>query len=127
MSFRVNNSRNIQAIRLLFVSKCFKFYVGFKDAKTISQKVFHFLDNCVRIGSQKLSVLWLEYLLSVINGSTNSLKISDQTKTDVFQLSLPQNEEKIKEKCCRADFDSVTDPLTHCLAKGLLKQDLLDI
>ena len=36
-----------------------------------------------------------EYLSSVVNVLTNSLKISDQTKADFDQLNLPQIHEEI--------------------------------
>ena len=35
-----------------------------------------------------------EYLSSVVNVSTNSVKISDQTKADFVLLNLPQIHEK---------------------------------
>ena len=38
-----------------------------------------------------------EYLSSVVNVLTNTLKISDQTKADFDQLNLPQIHEKIGE------------------------------
>ena len=36
-----------------------------------------------------------EYLSSVVNVLTNSVKISDQTKADFLQLNLPSIHEKI--------------------------------
>ena len=36
-----------------------------------------------------------EYLSSVVNVLTNSLKISERTKADLFQLNLPGIHEKI--------------------------------
>ena len=36
-----------------------------------------------------------EYMSSVVNVLTNSVKISDQTKADFVQLTLPQIHEKI--------------------------------
>ena len=36
-----------------------------------------------------------EYLSSVVNVLTNSVKISDQTKADIPQLNLPRINEKI--------------------------------
>ena len=40
-------------------------------------------------------MVWREYLSSVVNVLTNSVKISDQTKADYVQLNLPQIHEKI--------------------------------
>ena len=37
----------------------------------------------------------LEYMSSVVNTLTNSVKISDQTKADFVQLNLPRIDEKI--------------------------------
>ena len=37
-----------------------------------------------------------EYLLSAVNVLTNSLKISDQTKTDFFQFNISEMHEKIR-------------------------------
>ena len=42
-----------------------------------------------------------EYLSSVVNVLTNSVKISDQTKSDFVLLNLPQIREKIGEEWCR--------------------------
>ena len=37
----------------------------------------------------------LEYLSSVVNVLTNSVKISDQTKAGLVQLNLPRIHEKV--------------------------------
>ena len=42
-----------------------------------------------------------EYLSSVVNVLTNSVKISDQSKADFPTLNLPQIYEKIGEEWCR--------------------------
>ena len=39
-------------------------------------------------------MVWREYLSSVVNVLTNSVKISDQTKADFVQLNLPRINEK---------------------------------
>ena len=36
-----------------------------------------------------------EYLSSVVNVLTKSLKMSDQTKSDFFQLNLPRTHKKV--------------------------------
>ena len=43
----------------------------------------------------KLCTLQREYLLSAVNVLTNSLKISDQTNADFFQLNISQMHGKI--------------------------------
>ena len=51
------------------------------------QKVFYFWENGVWTCSVKLYTLQREYLLWAVNVLTNSVKISDQTNADFFQLN----------------------------------------
>ena len=62
-------------------SKYWKFYEDFKNPIKFPWTNFGFLDNCVRIGCGKFSVLWQEYLSSVINVSRTVL---------IFQIWLKQ-------------------------------------
>ena len=50
----------------------------------IDKKLFVFIDNGVRIGCGKLSLLRREYLSSAVNVLTNSYKALCLTKTDFF-------------------------------------------
>ena len=59
------------------------------------EKVFYFLDKCVRTCCAKMCILQREYLLSAVNVLTNSLKISDQTNADIFQPNISQMHRKI--------------------------------
>ena len=43
---------------------------------------------------------------------TNSLKISDTTKTEFFELVSFQSDEKLSQKYCRACLNNHLDPLT---------------
>ena len=43
---------------------------------------------------------------------TNSLKISDITKTEFLELIFFQSDQKIWQKYCGADLSSLADPLT---------------
>ena len=43
---------------------------------------------------------------------TNSLQISDTTKTKFFERKLFQSDQKLLQNYCRLDLDSVLDPLT---------------
>ena len=43
---------------------------------------------------------------------TNSLKILDSSKTQLFKLIFFVNDQKIRGKYCPADLSSVLDPLT---------------
>ena len=61
-----------------------------------------------------------------VNVLTNNLKISDVTNADIFQLNLSGIHWKIGKSWCRADFSSVSNPLTRWLPNGVLEQDLLD-
>ena len=52
-------------------------------------------DNGVSSCCVKFRMFQKEYMSSVVNVLTNSVKISDQTKADFVQLNLPQIHEKI--------------------------------
>ena len=65
MSFRVNNFRNTQDMRLIFFfffSKCSKFKVDSQYAMKMQQNNFGFSDNCIWIDRGKFSLLLREYL-----------------------------------------------------------------
>ena len=59
------------------------------------ENVFSFLDNGVWNSCGKFCIILREYLSSAVNVLTNSLKISDKTKADFFQLNLPRIHGKI--------------------------------
>ena len=56
---------------------------------------FVFLDNGASSYCVKFSMFQLEYMSSVVNVLTNSVKISDQTKASFAQLNLPPIHDKI--------------------------------
>ena len=62
--------------------------------KKIDKKSY-FWDNGVWTCCAKLCTLQQEYLLWAVNVLTNSVKISDQTNADFFQLNISQMHEKI--------------------------------
>ena len=72
-----------------FFWKCLKFNVDFKNAKTSSQNNFCFWDNCIWIGSLKLSLLIIKRFSSAIDMLTNSLRTLHITKRDFFPTHLP--------------------------------------
>ena len=78
-----------------FFSKCSKLYVDSKNAIKYWQKVFEFGDKCIWIASGTFSLLWREYLSLAVNVLTNSSKISDLMKREVFWLNLSQSVEKV--------------------------------
>ena len=71
-----------------------------------------------------------EYLSSGVNMLTNSLKISDTTKREFFELMFFQSDQKIWQKYCRADLSSDSDPLnplTCWLSISVLTRGFLGI
>ena len=59
------------------------------------QNFFYFWDNGVWTCRAKLRTLQREYMLWAVNVLTNSVKISDQTNADFFQLNISQMHGKI--------------------------------
>ena len=59
------------------------------------ENVFCFGDNSASSCFVKFSMFRREYLSSVVNVLTNSLKISDQNKADFSQLNLTRIHEEI--------------------------------
>ena len=56
--------------------------------------IFRFSDNCIRIGSCKLSKSRKEYLPSAVNLLINTDKISHNTREDTSGINFPENDEK---------------------------------
>ena len=63
--------------------------------ETIQKMSFVFLRNGASSYCVNFSMFRREYLSSVVNVLTKSIKISDQTKADLATLNLPQIHEKI--------------------------------
>ena len=61
-----------------------------------------------------------EYLLSGATMLTNSLKITDTTKTELLELISFQSDQEISQKNCRADSCSVLDRLTCWLSISVM-------
>ena len=55
---------------------------------------------------------WERILVPAVNMLTNSLKISDTTKIEFFQLISFHSDQKIWKKYCRADLSNLSDMLT---------------
>ena len=60
---------------LIFFSEHWKFHVDTENAKQIWQKRYGFLDNLIRIGNGKFSILLREYSSLAENVLTSSSKI----------------------------------------------------
>ena len=58
---------------------------------------------------------------------TNSLKISDTTKTEFFELIYFQSDQEIWQKPFLADLSSVLEPLPRWLPISVLTQGFLGI
>ena len=74
-----------------FFSKCSKFDLVFRYAAKNSEKSFSFLDNDSWICCGKFFLLQGEYWSSAVNVLTNTPKVEDVTKTDIFQLNSCQS------------------------------------
>ena len=123
----VCNFRNTQAMRVMSSYKILIIDLDFRNGAKNSEKFSCFLDNWIWTGCGKFSPLRREYLSLTANVLTNSFKIWDITKRDIFQLNFPHIDEKIRWKCCHADFNSLSDPLACWLGNGVLKRGFLDI
>ena len=64
-------------MRLIFVSKHWKFIVDFKNAKKMWEKIFGFSDSLIYVGNCKFSLLIREYSYFGVNVLSGSPKISD--------------------------------------------------
>ena len=58
---------------------------------------------------------------------TNSLKFSDATKTEYFELFSFQSDEDTGQKYFRADLNNLSDPLTCWLSTSVLTRSFLGI
>ena len=72
-----------------------KFDVDFRNVEEISEKIFSFLDNYIRVGYCKFFWLWREFLSSNVNVLTNSPKIKGIIKGDYSQLGFSRSYERI--------------------------------
>ena len=64
---------------------------------------------------------------SGVNMLTNSLKISDSKKADIFELISFQSDQNISQKYSRADLISLSDTLICWLSISVLTRDFFDI
>ena len=67
-------------MRLIFFQK----RLDTKSLSSITQKVYRFLNNLIRIGNGKFSVLLGEYWELAVNVLTSNRKISDLIKNNFF-------------------------------------------
>ena len=114
-----------------FLKNYSKFFVdSWNDAKN-SENNFWFWDNCIWIGCVRHSVLLRGntcHRVSIM--LTNSLKISDTTKTQFFELIFFQRHAKMGQKYWRAHLSSDSGPLNAlicCLSVSVLTLGFLGI
>ena len=84
---RVRNFGSTKSMRAIFVSKCSRFNLYFKNAAKNSEKVFCFWNNCIWTGIVKFSLLRKGYLSSPVKVLTSSPKIWHVNKRDFLWLS----------------------------------------
>ena len=60
--FGVRNFENTKSMRVIFFSKFLRFQVDFENAAKNLENFFCWLNNCIRIGIVKLSLLKTGYL-----------------------------------------------------------------
>ena len=104
---------NNLAITIFFFLKMFKIWWRFqKRNKKIRKKFFFFSDNCVSMRNGKFSQSGTVHLSSTENVLTNTPKMSNFYKGDIFQIISAQSDEEIWWTSCLANFPSVWDLLT---------------
>ena len=86
--FWINNSRNNEGMKVIFLKKRSKFYVDFKNAIKVSENVFGFEDNCDGTCCRNFWLLWKEYMWSALNVLKKGPSILDSTKRHDTQLTL---------------------------------------
>ena len=122
-----SNFGNTQATTTIFFLRKIKIWWRFNKRNTkLRRKFFPFYSNSVSIGNSKFSQSQTGYLSSVANVLTNTPKISNFHKRNIFQLILFQSDCKIWNKCSHAGFTSVWHPLTRWLSKEVLKRCFLE-
>ena len=77
--FKVGNFGNTEAMRVIFLRKCWKFNADLKNSEKNSEKIVCF---CIWIFCVELSHLIREYLSTAVNVLTKSLNTFHVTKSD---------------------------------------------
>ena len=87
--------------------------------KKIQKFIFDFEIIAFELVALNMGFYW-ERILVIGCQYVNSLKISDTTKTQFFELIFFQSNQKIWKNYCRADLCSVSNPLTCWLSISVL-------
>ena len=120
--FTVCNFRYSLAMPIIFFPKCLRFDVDSRNGTKNWEKVLRFLQNCIWIGSCKLSQSSTGYLPSAVYVLTNTPKISRRTSGNIFQMNFPQNDGKTWKQCSHGDFGSFRNTFTCSLSKRVPKR-----
>ena len=91
--FGVRKFKITSAIRVIFFLEMFKIKYEFRKCKKIMEKKKLFWDNCIWRYCNKLPLLGRQYLLSAVNGLTNSPQILGITQRDFFKLNCLQKDQ----------------------------------
>ena len=83
--FGVRNFENTKSMKVIFFFKYLKFQLDFKNAARNSENVFCWLNNCMRIGIVKLSLLRTGCFSSAANVLTSSPNVFHLNKSGFFQ------------------------------------------
>ena len=110
-----------------FFWKYWKANLDFGNTSKSWEKVFSFWDNCMWMGSIKLSLLGREHLSTARIVLTNSPKLLHIIKRDFLQLNSLPVDQKIWYRCCRSNINRVETSFPCSFWKGNLKQDFLHI
>ena len=104
------NFGNTSAMRFIFVWKCSKFYLHFKNAEKNGEEVFPFRDNCIWIGCIKLSLLRREYLWPAFN----------LLKRETFSNLIPCTVINKYGKSGAIQISALFDPIYHIVCRRVL-------
>ena len=93
--FEICNFENTKSMSIIFLAKCSKFDLDFKNPVKNLQKLFYFRDNCIWIGIAKLPLSRTGYFWSAGSVLTSSPKIGHVRNRDFSQPNCLGSDQKI--------------------------------
>ena len=124
--FKVCNFRNALAMTIMFFFKMFEIWCRFQKSNKKLRKRFSFFRYLHFNWELLILLIFNRYFASAGNVSTNTPKISPNTRRDIFRINFPQNDEKRWKKCSDGCFESIWDTFTCWLSKRFLKRRFLE-
>ena len=97
-----------------------------KCNKKNGEDFFRFWEKGIWKCCNKLRLLRREYFSLAVSGLINSPKIFCIIKRDFFELICLHRNQKIWQRCCHLDFNSVSVSLPYYVSKGPLRRDFFD-